>query len=309
MSINESIDKYYRVTNEVLGSGYFAVVKVGYNNVTGEKVAVKCVDKNKVEREETLQNEIDILSSIAHDGVVRMLNIFDTEEILFIVMELMEGGELYEEIMKRSLFSEKEASRIIKQVLDALVYLHAKNVVHRDLKLENLLLKKKVVGDSPMQVKIADFGLSKLYSGKMHTACGTPFYVAPDILMASDDDDAGYGPPVDMWAVGILTYILLSGRLPFSGDEDEELFRNILEAKIIWKSPQFDTVSKSAKDFISHLIVLNPVDRFTAKSALLHPWITDNDFTQPLHKTFSGNLAQTKAQSSARVNKAKETKK
>jgi len=126
-----------------LGSGYFAVVKVGYDKETKEKVAIKCVDKSKVEREETLQNEIDILSKVQHEGVVRMYRIFDAEETLFIVMELMEGGELYDEIIKRSLFSEQEASQILKQIVEALSYLHAQNVVHHDLKLENLLLKEK----------------------------------------------------------------------------------------------------------------------------------------------------------------------
>jgi len=143
----------------VLGSGYFAVVKVGFDKTTGEKVAIKCVDKSKVEREETLQNEIDILSKIDHDGVVRMYNIFDADETLFIVMELMEGGELYDEIIKRNLFSEKEASAILKQIVQALEYLHSQNVVHRDLKLENLLLKEKPSPDQPLKVKIADFGL------------------------------------------------------------------------------------------------------------------------------------------------------
>jgi len=271
---------------------------------TGEKVAIKCVDKSKVEREETLQNEIDILSKIDHDGVVRMYHIFDAEETLFIVMEIMEGGELYEEIIKRSLFSESEASQILKQIVQALEYLHSLNVVHRDLKLENLLLKEKVSPDQPLKVKIADFGLSKLYSGSMmHTACGTPFYVAPDILMAADDDEAGYGPPVDMWAVGVLLYILLSGRLPFSGDEDDELFRNILEAKIVWKSPQFDTVSDDAKDLIMKLIVVDPDTRYTATQCLTHPWLVNNTNSAPLHTSLSEGLKNVNAVSKQRVKK------
>jgi len=137
----------------------------------------------------------------------------------------------------------------------------------------------------------------------MHTACGTPFYVAPDILMASDDDDAGYGSPVDMWAVGVLLYILLSGRLPFSGDEDDELFKHILEAKIEWKSPQFDKVSEQAKDLISHLIQKEPNDRFTAAQALTHPFITSNDRSEPLHETLGQGLKHVNAVSKTRVKK------
>jgi len=301
--LTEPIENYYEITSTVLGTGYFAIVKLGVNKKTGEKVAIKCVDKSKVEREETLQNEIDILCKVDHDGVVRMHHIFDSEETLFIVMELMEGGELYEEIIKRSLFCEKEASQILKQIVEALKYLHSQNVVHRDLKLENLLLKEKVSPEQPLKVKIADFGLSKLYSGmSMHTACGTPFYVAPDILLA-DDDDAGYGPPVDMWAVGVLLYILLSGRLPFSGDSDDELFKNILDAQVVWKSPQFDTVSEDAKDLILKLLVVTPTERFTADDALKHSFIVNNTNTAPLHNSIGDGLKNVSAVSKQRVKK------
>jgi len=137
----------------------------------------------------------------------------------------------------------------------------------------------------------------------MHTACGTPFYVAPDILMAADDDDAGYGPPVDMWAVGVLLYILLSGRLPFSGDEDDELFKNILEAKIVWKTPQFDTVSQDAKDLITHLIKVNPEERYTATQALKHPFIVNNNNSAPLHSSVAEGLKQVQTVSKQRVKK------
>jgi len=275
------------MTAEVLGQGYFAIVKVGIDKKTGERVAIKVVNKELVEREETLNNEIEILSKVDHPNIVRMHAIFDTPEHLFIVMDLMEGGELYEEIIQRSVFSEKEAAIIVKQLLDALVYLHAQGIVHRDLKLENLLLSKK----GELDVKLADFGLSRLFKpgGQMYTACGTPFYVAPDILLATDE--SGYGPNVDMWAVGVLLYILLSGRLPFSGDSDEELFKAILDGDLVWKSPQFDEVSAEAKDLISHLIVVDTKDRYSAEGALAHPFVTSNN-TKPLHNTFSTGLRE-----------------
>eukprot|EP01127_Copromyxa_protea_P004764 TRINITY_DN1458_c0_g1_i2.p1 TRINITY_DN1458_c0_g1~~TRINITY_DN1458_c0_g1_i2.p1 ORF type:complete len:286 (-),score=64.71 TRINITY_DN1458_c0_g1_i2:117-974(-) len=268
--IHEPFTDYYTMTSEVLGKGYFAVVKVGIEKKTGRRVAIKVIDKEVVERDETLKNEIEILSKVHHPNIVQMYAIFDTPENLFIVMELMEGGELYEEIIQRSTFSEQEAAQIIQQLLSALVYLHDMDVVHRDLKLENLLLEKK----DGLVVKLADFGLSKIFSsaGGLYTACGTPFYVAPDILLATDE--TGYGPSVDMWAVGVILYILLSGRLPFSGDDDDELFRSIMEGDLVWKSPQFDTVSDDAKDLISNLIVVDPEARFTAKQALEHKFIT-----------------------------------
>jgi len=243
------------------------------------------VNKELVEREETLNNEIEILSKIDHPSVVKMHAIFDTTEHLFIVMELMEGGELYEEVISRSTFSEMEAAVIIRQLLDALVYLHARGIVHRDLKLENLLLAKK----GQLIVKLADFGLSRLFKpgGQMFTACGTPFYVAPDILLATDE--TGYGPAVDMWAVGVLLYILLSGRLPFSGDSDDELFKAILEGELVWKTPQFDDVSTDAKDLISHLIVVDTDQRYSASQALAHPFIQNNN-TKALHGTLADGL-------------------
>jgi len=297
-SIKDALTDHYTLTNEVLGQGYFAVVKVGIDKLTGERVAVKIVNKELVEREETLNNEIEILSKIDHPNVVRMHAIFDTPDHLFIVMELMEGGELYEEVIQRSTFSEKEAAIIIKQLLDALVYLHARQIVHRDLKLENLLLAKK----GELTVKLADFGLSRLFKpgGQMFTACGTPFYVAPDILLATDE--SGYGPNVDMWAVGVLLYILLSGRLPFSGDSDDELFKAILEGELVWKSPQFDEVSADAKDLISHLIVVDTDQRYSASQSLQHPFIENNN-PKPLHATFQEGLKTLSALSLQRQKK------
>jgi len=263
---------HYDMTNDVLGKGYFAVVKVGVKKGTSQRVAVKIIDKDLVEKEETLRAEISILRSVDHPNVVKMESVFETPENLFIVMELMEGGDLYEEITRRTTFTEADASFIIGQLLSALSYLHDNSIVHRDLKLENLLLARR----GELITKVADFGLSKLFSfskGGLSTACGTPFYVAPDVLLAMDE--GGYGPLVDMWATGVILYILLSGRLPFSGDNDDELFQAILEGDLIWKSPQFDTVSDEAKDLISHLIVVETEHRHSAKQCLSHPFIVN----------------------------------
>jgi len=301
----DDINKHYKVTNEILGQGYFAVVKVGKDLKTGEEVAVKFVKKSLVEREETLANEIDILGAIHHPNVVGLRAIFDTEETLFIVMDLMKGGELYEEIVRRKTFSEKDASRIMSQLFSALAYLHEKGIVHRDLKLENLLLVKEA--DADLTIKLADFGLSKLYSGKaLQTACGTPFYVAPDILMGD-----GYGTGVDMWASGVLLYVLLSGRLPFAADTDTELFKLIMVGDLVWKSPQFDTVSAEAKDLISKLIVVEPEQRLSALEALEHPFITSKGSAgkAPLHTSMCEELKKLSALSKQKITEAKEKKK
>jgi len=210
-------------------------------------------------------NEIEILKAINHPHIVPMFAIFDTDKTLFIVMELMEGGELYDEIIRRKSFTEGDASYIMRQLVEALDYLHQQGIVHRDLKLENLLLVKK---DS-LEIKLADFGLSRIYSGKkMQTACGTPFYIAPDIIKGK-----GYGPEVDMWAAGVILYVLLSGRLPFAAEKNNQLFKMILGGELVFKSPQFDTVSDQAKDLISRLIVVLPENRFNARQVLDHPFI------------------------------------
>jgi len=218
----------------------------------------------------------------------------------------MKGGELYEEIVKRKSFSEKDASRIMQQLFSALAYLHENGIVHRDLKLENLLLVKE--SDPELTLKLADFGLSKLYSGKaLQTACGTPFYVAPDILLGD-----GYTEGVDMWASGILLYVLLSGRLPFAADTDAELFKLIMAGDLVWKSPQFDTVSAEAKDLISKLVVVDPETRYTAKQALDHPWIVTKAGTtsdKPLHNSMFDELQNLSALSKQKIATAKEQKK
>jgi len=286
-NLTSNVDDYYTITTTVLGSGFFATVKMGIDKKTGEKVAVKIIDKSKVEESpQLLQNEIDIMAKVHHPHVVGLRAVFDTDTTLFIVMELVSGGELYEMIVERKTFSEKDTAHIISQVFSALEYLHGVGIVHRDLKLENMLLTDK---DS-LSVKVADFGLSKLYSGQaLRTACGTPFYVAPEILLGT-----GYGPEVDLWACGVLLYILLSGRLPFHADNDAQLFQLIMEGKLVFKTPQFDSVSADAQDLIKKLLVVEPSVRYTAKQALEHPFVKahDKQSTKPLHSTMVENLTR-----------------
>jgi len=252
-----------------LGQGYFAVVKIGIIKETQEKVAIKFVNKKLVEKPENLKTETSLLQMVDHPHIVKLIDICDTKDTLFIIMELMEGGELYDEIVKRKHFTEKDASFIMCQLFLALDYLHKRGIVHRDLKLENLLLKKHGL----LEIKLADFGLSKVYTGEaLQTACGTPYYVAPEILQGE-----GYDHKIDTWAAGVLLYVLLSGRLPFSGDSDVELFRAILETELVWKKPQFDNVSAEAKDLISRLITKDPLNRYDASQALEHVFLKTNN--------------------------------
>eukprot|EP01121_Diplochlamys_sp_Union-15-3_P012908 TRINITY_DN3934_c0_g1_i3.p1 TRINITY_DN3934_c0_g1~~TRINITY_DN3934_c0_g1_i3.p1 ORF type:complete len:355 (-),score=48.33 TRINITY_DN3934_c0_g1_i3:55-1119(-) len=300
---NSNIEDHYILSDKVLGRGYFAIVKTAVNKKTNERVAVKCIDKHKVELEK-LWNEIDILEKAKHPRVVVMEAFFDTKDILYICMELMEGGEVYEEIVSRKQFTERDCSHIMKQVFEGLKYLHSINIIHRDLKLENLLIKDK--SRTELEIKLADFGLSKIAKDqKTFSACGTPFYVAPDILRTGEPSGDGYSTEVDMWACGILMYILLSGRLPFHADSDVDLFKLILKGEFIFKSPQFDTVSSTAKDLISKLLVVNPSERLTAVQALEHPFISGEVKANPLHDSFIQNLSRVNLLSRARLDKAK----
>jgi len=287
-SPSEPIEDYYEITNELLGRGYFAEVYVGIDKRTKQRVAVKVVDKNKVEKEESLEREVYILSSINHMYIVKMESIFDTVDNLFIVMELMEGGELFEEIVRRKTFTEKDASYIMRQVFEAIGYLHSQRIIHRDVKLENLLLVKK----NALDIKVTDFGLSTIFNEvTIFTACGTPFYVAPEIVMGE-----GYSFEVDLWAAGVLLYILLSGKLPYASNNEVDLYKQIIDNVLVFKSPQFDSISDTAKDLISKLIVTKPEERLTPKQALNHPFIT-GDYSEslslrPLPCSFIDNLRE-----------------
>jgi len=276
------IEQFYEVElqNE-LGSGNFATVYKGRNLVTNLEVAVKKIVKSKVENKRRLKSEVTILAAMHHHPkIVSMYAVFDTDKYLYLVLELMSEVDLFDEIIERQTLTEREASDVIKQVFQAIAHMHKHNVVHRDIKLENLLLK--TAGDLT-NIKVTDFGLSKdIGLSDARSAVGTPFYVAPDIILASENCSI-YGPEVDMWAMGVLLFIILSGRLPFTSEKDEdELFDTILEAKIIWKSPQFDNVSEDAKDLISKLLKAQPTERLTAEQALEHPFIVSNSNKQPL---------------------------
>lgn len=185
------------------------------------------------------------------------------------VMELMTGGELFDRIIDKEKYSENEARDVIKSLCDALHYCHEMNIVHRDLKPENLLYQNESTDST---IKIADFGLAKLLSEDsllMHTACGTPGYVAPEILKG-----LAYDKTVDLWSIGVILYILLCGFPPFYHDNTMILYELIKSGKYEFPSPYFDKISNDGKDLIRHLIVVDPKKRYNATDVLNHIWIT-----------------------------------
>jgi len=284
-------DKY--ILGEEIGRGGFSVVVEATCREDGEKYAVKIVEKTLIQDEiKLLRREIDIMKKVEHENILKLIEIFEDDEKVYIVMELVDGSELFDRIVNKGYYSEKSTVHIVKQILNAVKYLHSKNIAHRDLKPENLLCSGSGANEI---VKIADFGLSKLFSGdeELTTSCGTPGYVAPEVLMSES-----YDKSVDMWGIGIITYILLAGYPPFYGDNDTQLFEKIMNADYDFDDECWDDVSELAKDFIRHLLVKNPEERFTAEQALEHLWITSTvpDKSLNIHQRMSQYNLQRKEQ-------------
>ncbi|XP_046726120.1 calcium/calmodulin-dependent protein kinase IGb isoform X2 [Silurus meridionalis] len=250
---------------EVLGSGAFSEVFMVKERKTGKFFAIKCV-KKKNKRDINLENEIAVLRRIKHENVVALEDLYEGRTHYYLVMELVSGGELFDRILDRGVYSEKDASLVIRQVLDGVNYLHKNGIVHRDLKPENLLYYSP---DEKSKIMISDFGLSKMEDkGIMSTACGTPGYVAPEVLAQKP-----YSKAVDCWSIGVITYILLCGYPPFYEESETRLFSKIMKAQYEFDSPFWDDISESAKDFIRNMMQKNPNLRYTTEQALRHPWI------------------------------------
>jgi len=261
------INDFYDI-QEVLGRGEFSEVKKAINKTTGKVYAVKCIEKHEMDTTR-LDTEVAILKLVKHPHIVKLKDCFDTEDSLYLVMELVSGGELFDKILELGAYSEYDASLLVKNIISAVKYLHEKGIVHRDLKPTNLLLKSP---DDFTNVKIADFGLSKIVGENsiMTTACGTPIYVAPEVLLGEPYDNG-----VDMWSIGVITYILLCGFPPFFDDGSNmgELFEQIIEGDYDYPEEYWADISDDAKDFIDNLLIVDPEYRYTADDALNHPWI------------------------------------
>ncbi|OXB54601.1 hypothetical protein ASZ78_004041, partial [Callipepla squamata] len=254
---------------EALGSGAFSEVFLVKQRSTGKLFALKCIKKSPLTRDSSLENEIAVLKKIKHENIVTLEDIYESTTHFYLVMQLVSGGELFDRILERGVYTEKDASVVIHQVLTAVKYLHENGIVHRDLKPENLLY---LTPEENSKIMITDFGLSKMeQNGIMSTACGTPGYVAPEVLAQKP-----YSKAVDCWSIGVITYILLCGYPPFYEETESKLFEKIKEGYYEFESPFWDDISESAKDFIKHLLEKNPDTRFSCEEALRHPWINGN---------------------------------
>ncbi|CAK6959884.1 calcium/calmodulin-dependent protein kinase type 1D isoform X1 [Scomber scombrus] len=288
----DDIKKIFHL-KEVLGTGAFSEVILAQEKLTGRMFAVKCIPKKALKgKESSIENEIAVLRKIKHENIVALEDIYESPDHLYLIMQLVSGGELFDRIVEKGFYTEKDASTLIRQVLDAVNYLHKMGIVHRDLKPENLLYFNP---QDESKIMISDFGLSKMEgSGDvMSTACGTPGYVAPEVLAQKP-----YSKAVDCWSIGVIAYILLCGYPPFYDENDSKLFEQILKADYEFDAPYWDDISDSAKDFIGSLMEKDPSKRFTCDQALRHPWIAgDTALCKNIHESVSRQIRKNFAKS------------
>uniref|UniRef100_A0A8C3TYS7 Serine/threonine-protein kinase DCLK2 n=1 Tax=Catharus ustulatus TaxID=91951 RepID=A0A8C3TYS7_CATUS len=239
---SSTILEKYKV-GKVIGDGNFAVVKECVERSTGKEFALKIIDKAKCcGKEHLIENEVSILRRVKHPNIIMLIEEMDTPTELYLVMELVKGGDLFDAITSSTKYTERDGSAMVYNLASALKYLHGLNIVHRDIKPENLLVCE--YSDGTKSLKLGDFGLATVVEGPLYTVCGTPTYVAPEIIA-----ETGYGLKVDIWAAGVITYILLCGFPPFRSENNlqEDLFDQILVGKLEFPSPYWDNITDSAK--------------------------------------------------------------
>uniref|UniRef100_A0A8C9ZKV0 Serine/threonine-protein kinase DCLK2 n=1 Tax=Sander lucioperca TaxID=283035 RepID=A0A8C9ZKV0_SANLU len=274
-SVPASIAERYKV-GRTLGDGNFAVVRECVERSTGREYALKIINTDKCRgKEHMIQSEVSILRRVKHPNIVLLIEEMDTYSELFLVMELVKGGDLFDAITSSNKYTERDASCMLFNLASAIKYLHSLNIVHRDIKPENLLVFEH--HDGSKSLKLGDFGLATVVNGPLYTVCGTPTYVAPEIVA-----ETGYGLKVDIWAAGVITYILLCGFPPFrgSGEDQEALFEQLLRGQLDFPAPHWDHVSATAKALITGMLQVEVDQRYTAVQVLDHRWVNDDGVSE-----------------------------
>ncbi|XP_028433836.1 calcium/calmodulin-dependent protein kinase (CaM kinase) II beta 1 isoform X46 [Sander lucioperca] len=255
---------------EELGKGAFSVVRRCVKLCTGQEYAAKIINTKKLSARDhqKLEREARICRLLKHHNIVRLHDSISEEGFHYLLFDLVTGGELFEDIVAREYYSEADASHCIHQILDSVHHIHQHDIVHRDLKPENLLLASKCKNAA---VKLADFGLAIEVQGDQQAwfgFAGTPGYLSPEVLRKE-----AYGKPVDIWACGVILYILLVGYPPFWDEDQHKLYQQIKAGAYDFPSPEWDTVTPEAKNLINQMLTINPAKRITAQEALKHPWV------------------------------------
>ena len=271
--------KKYKILSK-LGSGSFGKVYLAQNKFTKEKVALKQIKKSNKDllSDGEIKDEIEILKTLDHPDIVRIIESFNTKDSYVLVTEYCEGGELFDQVKNQ--LSETQIAVIFKQLLSGLAYLHSHNIVHRDLKLENILIqdieKSKTTGEELFNIKIIDFGTARIFDNKKRkpqSIVGSSYYIAPEVLKQK------YNKECDLWSVGVILYMFIVGHAPFDGVDDDEITDNIQKGVYRKDDKRWKKASKEVKDLIQKLLVYQPKKRLTALQALKHPWfkITDSN--------------------------------
>ena len=267
--MNGELEDKYDILEEIGIGGYSRVLKI-QNIETGKLYACKELQKNELADIDSFNREIDILIKLDHPNIIKLYEVYENEDFIYIVMELCNGGELFDRIIKRTEmgnpFTEKEAATIFKQLMSAVSYCHSNKIVHRDLKPENLLLLNN---DDDTHIKIIDFGTSLIFKKKntsMFDRVGTAYYISPEVI------DGYYDEKCDVWSCGIILYILLCGYPPFNGRDDEEIFLNIRRLNYSFPSPEWNNISNDAKDLLKS-IICDQFMRLNDEQVLNHIWL------------------------------------
>uniref|UniRef100_UPI00398F7B15 MAP/microtubule affinity-regulating kinase 3a isoform X9 n=1 Tax=Pristiophorus japonicus TaxID=55135 RepID=UPI00398F7B15 len=277
-SITSCADEQPHIGNyrllKTIGKGNFAKVKLARHILTGREVAIKIIDKTQLNPTslQKLFREVRIMKCLNHPNIVKLFEVIETEKTLYLVMEYASGGEVFDYLVAHGRMKEKEARAKFRQIVSAVQYCHQKQIVHRDLKAENLLL------DADMNIKIADFGFSNEFTigNKLDTFCGSPPYAAPELFQGKKYD----GPEVDVWSLGVILYTLVSGSLPFDGQNLKELRERVLRGK--YRIPFY--MSTDCENLLKRFLVLNPSKRGTLEQIMKDRWINaghDDDELRP----------------------------
>ncbi|XP_025864093.2 serine/threonine-protein kinase 33 isoform X1 [Vulpes vulpes] len=279
MDNGAAIQEFYTF-GRILGQGSFGMVIEAIDKETETKWAIKKVNKDKAGSSavKLLEREVNILKSVKHKHIIHLEQVFETPKKMYLVMELCEDGELKEILDRKGHFSENETRWIIQSLASAIAYLHSKDIVHRDLKLENIMVKSSFTDDNNemnLNIKVTDFGLAVKKHGRseamLQTTCGTPIYMAPEVINAHD-----YSQQCDIWSIGVIMYTLLCGEPPFLATSEEKLFELIRKGELHFEDPLWDSISDCAKSVLKQLMKVDPAHRITAKELLDNQWITGN---------------------------------
>uniref|UniRef100_A0A667XDY1 Si:ch211-27e6.1 n=1 Tax=Myripristis murdjan TaxID=586833 RepID=A0A667XDY1_9TELE len=280
----------------LIGRGSFSRVVRVEHRATRRPFAIKMMEVKAPGGREVCASELAVLRRVSHANVIQLVEVLQTPQRVYMVLELATGGELLDRVVTTGRFTERDATRALRMVLAAVGYLHGLGITHRDLKPENLLYYHP---GADSRLLVTDFGLATFGDDwSLRTTCGTPEYMAPEMVLRRP-----YSCAVDMWALGVIAYIVLSGSMPFEDDSRTRLYRAILRGKYSFRGDPWPSVSSPAKDFIQHLLASDPAARLTAEQAIRHPWVATmaaGSSMRNLHRSISQNLRQRASRTSSR---------